>query len=38
VGNAVKQITAPVPEPVRSSAEQVIDTATGATGRVLGAH
>jgi len=34
----VKQITAPVPEPVRSTAHRVVDTATGAAGRALGAQ
>jgi hypothetical protein len=34
----VKQITAPVPEPVRSTADQLVDSATGAAGRALRAH
>jgi len=35
VGNAINQITAPLPEPVRSTADRVVDTATGTTGRAL---
>jgi hypothetical protein len=38
IGDVVRQITAPVPEPVRSTADQVVDTATGAAGRALGAR
>jgi hypothetical protein len=36
IGDVVRRITAPVPEPVRSAADQVVDTATGAAGRALG--
>jgi hypothetical protein len=36
IGDVVRQITAPVPEPVRSTADQVVDAATGAAGRALG--
>jgi hypothetical protein len=35
VGNTVKDLAAPLPEPVRSTTDQVVDTVTGAVGRVL---
>ena len=35
VGSAVKQIAAPLPEPVRTTIDQLADTVTGATGRGL---
>jgi hypothetical protein len=36
VGNAVKELAAPLPEPVRSTAGQVVDTVTGTAGRAPG--
>jgi hypothetical protein len=36
VGDSAKEIVAPLPEPVRSTADRVIDTVTGAGPRALG--